>query len=729
MQCTSFIKRLMLTALSIVMLVSVTACGAKIEGANQKGTPPSGTTLVAASTPESSATLGSKWAMALGGSYTDDATHLLATSDGGVLVIGSTRSSGAGESDGLAIKLDANNKIQWAHAFGGPRDDSFNSAGQMSDGGFILAGSTQSFDEKMSDAWLVKIDREGNIVWQKTLGEKAVDYVFDLKITPNDEIVLVGTTQSYGERWQDIWASKVDSNGTIVWQKVYYTDYSEFGNALAVTQDNQAVLIGQGHGNDRDIYTIKINIDDGEIIWKKTYNLAGNQGSSSIIPTTDGGFLLAGSSFVSGGTTDGILMKINGDGNPIWGNIIGTPEDAEYFDSAVSTQNGYVIAGQTASFGKGGDDAWVIEVDEDGNIKQQLFFGDRDYDHLNSITVTNDGRIFATGSTLSFNSSAWDIVVLGLDKDLAMIGCNYCGDTFAFATSPEINPKDWEELKSDASDFAEAESTGIMTGVMSEIQMRVLWSQDENIAIAPAENATSIQSTATVQAFQAMSTATVQAYQTSRSQITATAQAYKSQAAAMTHKEIPDTWNSLLSEEFTDNRRNWSFGDKDNEYWIGNRRVSDGKYLWRIDKAKQDLVSWTLPGDSEILADFFVSVEIQISGSRDSCSGLRFRGDGENYYLFEICPSQYYRLSSHSEEDGWKTLIDWSRSDFIQSNDWNRLAIMAQGSHFEFYINDQSIDALDDDRWSTGNIAIAIDMNKVGAAATFEFDNLVVINP
>lgn len=141
-------------------------------------------------------------------------------------------------------------------------------------------------------------------------------------------------------------------------------------------------------------------------------------------------------------------------------------------------------------------------------------------------------------------------------------------------------------------------------------------------------------------------------------------------------------------------------------------------------------VSWDWPIGVGEISDFYLSVEARrVSGPASSaCYGLWFRGSGYNYYIFEICDDQTYAVYSHSEQEGWETLLGLTSSYAIKPNQWNKVAVAAEGNRFEFYINDQLVDTLANSRWTNGLVGIMIEVN-AGDTAVFEFDNFVVRRP
>jgi uncharacterized delta-60 repeat protein len=154
-----------------------------------------------------------QWAKTYGGTDSDFAYSVQQTSDGGYILAGLTRSFGAGSDDILLIKTDANGDIIWAKTYGGTNDDLAYSVQQTSDGGYILAGLTRSFGAGYLDIFLIKTDANGNIQWAKTYGGTSRDEAYSVQQTSDGGYMVAGYTQSFGAGGYDIFLIKTDANG------------------------------------------------------------------------------------------------------------------------------------------------------------------------------------------------------------------------------------------------------------------------------------------------------------------------------------------------------------------------------------------------------------------------------------------------------------------------------------------------------------------------------------
>jgi len=222
----------------------------------------------------------------------------------------------AGESDYSSIvscTTGDNPEAAWNKTFGGAEDDNGYSVQQTSDGGYIITGHTDSYGAGGYDVWLIKTDSSGSVAWNKTFGGSSGDGGYSVQQTSDGGYIIVGITYSYGAGGGDVWLIKTNSSGNVAWNKTF----------------------GGSSG------------DDGY----------------SVQQTSDGGYIIVGITYSYGaGSADVWLIKTDSSGNEIWDKTFGGSDD----DSGISVQQtsdgGYIIAGETFSYGAGSNDVWLIKV-------------------------------------------------------------------------------------------------------------------------------------------------------------------------------------------------------------------------------------------------------------------------------------------------------------------------------------------------------------------------------
>jgi len=377
---------------------------------------------------------GAEWAKSYGGAKDDYAYSIQQTSDGGYIVAGSTRSFGVGWDDIWVLKLNANGDVVWQKIYGGSAYDYANSIQQTSDGGYIVAGSTWSFGAGNYDIWVLKLDANGTVVWQKTYGGSDWDRAYSIQQTSDGGYIVAGETYSFGAG-NNFWVIKLDANGTVVWQKTYGGSWNESAKSIQQTSDGGYIVAGWtrsfGVGWD-DFWVLKLDAN-GDVVWQKIYGGPGYDYANSIQQTSDGGYIVAGETYSFGaGGYDFWVLKLNANGDVVWQKTYGGSYD-DYAKSIQQTSDGgYIVAGYTDSFGVGWTDIWVLKLNANGDVVWQKTYGGSSSDYANSIQQTSDGGYIVAGC------GAGDFWVLKLDANGEIPNCGYMGTSIATVTTPDF---------------------------------------------------------------------------------------------------------------------------------------------------------------------------------------------------------------------------------------------------------------------------------------------------
>jgi len=366
--------------------------------------------------------MASKWQKTFGGSYDDDAYAITPTKDGGFIVAGDTESSDNGESDVYLIKIDKNGNKIWQKTFGGSYDATADTITPTKDGGFIVAGNTESSGnyEGDSDVYLIKIDKNGNKIWQKTFGGSDFDYADAITPTKDGGFIVAGYTESIDNGESDVYLIKIDKNGNEIWQKTFGGSDFDYADTITPTKDGGFIVAGytESSGNgEGDVYLIKID-KNGNKIWQKTFGGSDFDVANAITPTKDGGFIVAGDTKSFGnGEKDVYLIKIDKNGNKIWQKTFGGSDFDEANAITPTKDGGFIVAGDTKSFGNGGYDVYLIKIDKNGNKIWQKTFGGSYFDKAYAITPTKDGGFIVAGDTKSFGNGGYDVYLIKIDKN------------------------------------------------------------------------------------------------------------------------------------------------------------------------------------------------------------------------------------------------------------------------------------------------------------------------
>jgi hypothetical protein len=358
------------------------------------------------------------------GPNNDHASSVQQTSDGGYIVAGRTNSFGAGNYDVLLVKTDANGNVQWAKTYGGTSADFAYSVQQTSDGGYILTGYTESFGAGGRDIFLIKTDADGNIQWAKTYGGTHWDEARSVQQTSDGGYIVAGYTRSFGPSWNgEFFLIKTDADGEVQWAKTYGGLGWDEASSVQQTSDNGYIVAGFtaafGAGA-YDLFLIK-TYANGDVQWAKTYGGTSYDVASSVQQTSDEGYIVAGWTISFGaGDYDAFLVKTDENGNVQWAKTYG----GTYWDQASSVQQtsdgGYIVAGFTASFGAGAYDLFLIKTDANGDVQWAKTYGGTDWDHASSVQQTSDDGYIVAGFTASFGAGFYDAFLVKTDENGGM---------------------------------------------------------------------------------------------------------------------------------------------------------------------------------------------------------------------------------------------------------------------------------------------------------------------
>ncbi|HMC00523.1 MAG TPA: hypothetical protein VKN14_05750 [Flavobacteriaceae bacterium] len=326
-----------------------------------------------------------------GGTNNEGANSVISTTDGGFAVLGYVQSldgdvTGKSDSsyDYWVLKFDANANLQWNKALGGSNDDRGREIIQTSDGGYAVLGFSTSSDLDVSensgaqDYWLAKLDSSGSIIWEKSLGFSGNDSGISLLQTNDNGYLLMGildVTASGGEgnynrssrhAGGDYWAIKLDFNGVLLWSRYYGGTFTDTPYDVIETQDDGFLIVGSSDSNDVDITANK-------------------------------------------GSYDFWVVKISSTGDMIWEKSYGGSEIDEAHAIIESGDGNYLIVGDTRSTNldvsqnNGAADLWLIKITPSGDLLWEKTFGGSSFDVGRSIVKAQGNDYFIAGSSRSID--------------------------------------------------------------------------------------------------------------------------------------------------------------------------------------------------------------------------------------------------------------------------------------------------------------------------------------
>lgn len=404
-----------------------------------------------------------QWENTIGGSSTDyigdySERQAIQTSDGGYLIGGWSTSNISGDktqnaigsADYWIVKTDANGLIIWDKTIGGTGADYLTSLLQTSDGGYLVGGYSNSGisgDKTQnsyggSDYWIVKLNSAGNIVWDLTLGGSGSGDILTSMVQTTDGGYFIGgwsnsnisgvKSENSNGGTNDYWVIKLDASGTILWQNTIGGFGDEFLRTVLQTSDGGYVLSGESNSNigvdksensigGQDYWIVKLD-NVGTIVWQNTIGGFFGDTPFSLRQTSDGGYIIGGytPSGLGGDKTepnyggqDYWIVKLDNLGSIIWQNSIGGASNDFLTSIRQTSDGGYVVGGFSSSSisgdktdpNLGGEDYWIVKLDVTGNIVWQKTIGGSNSDRLYTTEQVSGGGYILVGWSNSNASS------------------------------------------------------------------------------------------------------------------------------------------------------------------------------------------------------------------------------------------------------------------------------------------------------------------------------------
>lgn len=376
----------------------------------------------------------------MGSAFSDRGTAMVPTTDGGYIMTGYSESFGTGNWDLLVTKTNANGNVRWSKIYGNVnQDDQGYDIKQTTDGGYIITGRTD-FGSGNRDVYLLKTAANGNLTWSKTFGGGSFEEGYSVEQTSDGGYIVTGRTRMGAGGW-DVYLIKTDANGNQQWSRTYGTGNDEWGQEVHQTSDGGYIVTGTTEisGGGRNIYLVKTN-NTGTVQWTSIFRTGNDEYGYSVQQTTDGGYIVTGRTDDFGpGNWDILLLKVGSTGSLQWSTSFGgTNYDAGY-SVKQTTDGGYAIGGESSSFGSGGSDAILLKTDSKGNLQWSKTYGGNNDEEGWRVYQTSDGGYAVGGMTRSFGSGDWDMYLVKVDAS----GNGTCSQTTpgvgVVAYSPSTN--------------------------------------------------------------------------------------------------------------------------------------------------------------------------------------------------------------------------------------------------------------------------------------------------
>lgn len=343
------------------------------------------------------------------------------TSDGGYVMTGNHNSSTGGSIDAFIFKTDSSGALEWSKKVGDARTDILFSVKQVTNGNIITAGYSNSFSvDSVNQFYMMKLNSSGSILWQKVyVANPGIIMQGKRVIQTSDGGLIIGGSKQDSRKGMVY--LKTDSSGVVLWGKYIESSTLLYGlESIRETADNGFIISGNGD--------LVIKVDSmGDVTWSKTY-ITGAK-ILSVEQTAEGGYIMAGETTNwSGSHLDMFLIKTDSSGNVVWCNTYGGGNN-DYFGAAFqSSDGGYIIGGSSLSFGSGSFDMIVIKTDSAGNTLWSKTYGGAGGERVSAAYETADGWVFG-GLTSSFGN---------LLNNSYIVKTDFNGNSGCHQTSPTV---------------------------------------------------------------------------------------------------------------------------------------------------------------------------------------------------------------------------------------------------------------------------------------------------
>jgi len=333
-----------------------------------------------------------QWQKTYGGSGDDRGNEVIQTTDGGYAILGYSQSNDGdvsenfGFSDYWVSKLDASGNILWEKSLGYAGTDTGISIKETNDLGFLLTGvldvtasggNGNSKNTKINhaggDYWVIKLNMAGDKQWSKYYGGTFTDTPYDVIETEDNGYIIVGSSDSAdvdissSQGTYDFWVIKINSTGTMVWEKSFGGSEIDEAFSIIKSSDGNYVIVGDTRSNDKnvshnngasDLWIIKIS-PSGNLLWEKTFGGTSFDAGRSISNTSDNGFLISGSSrsmdgdlTTNQGQNDVWVIKIDSNGSLLWQKSLGGSNIDFAYDAIALDDNSFIVIGESSSADK-----------------------------------------------------------------------------------------------------------------------------------------------------------------------------------------------------------------------------------------------------------------------------------------------------------------------------------------------------------------------------------------
>lgn len=390
-----------------------------------------------------------EWLKTIGGSGEDSGSKIIATTDGGYMLVGTTNSfdgditdKTTSDNDIWVVKLTNDGSIVWSRTYGSTLSDKGYSIIAANDGNYVISGYVSGGDKDVSefagsrDFWIFKINPSGDIIWENSFGYAGNDQAFDVFQTEDNGYFVSGIIDVSASNGQgntgnprtanahaggDYWVMKLDPAGELMWSRYYGGTFTDNAYQAVETANGDFIIVGFSDSEDVDISNNKgaydywvVRISQGDILWQKNYGGSEIDIPYAISKTLDGNYIIVGDTRSADqditnaiGNADVWAITINGNGDMLQQKSFGGTQFDTARSVATLSNGNYVVTATTrsndgdATANNGQNDIWTILLNENLELIFEKSIGGSNFDFGEYSIESNDNKIITIGSTES----------------------------------------------------------------------------------------------------------------------------------------------------------------------------------------------------------------------------------------------------------------------------------------------------------------------------------------
>ena len=349
----------------------------------------------------------------------DYGRYLIQTNDDGYLVAGNTSLLGDNYSNVLMLKVDHTGEQVWRKDYTYSSNDRVNTVIELEDGSLVMAGFSTSNTNSSKDLLIMRTDSEGNIEWQSLYGDTRDEIANSISSASDGGFIIAGEITNENTGNSSCYLLKVNNNGEFEWDRSFGGSLNDQGFFLISANDGGFVITGVTRSqsdSSGDLWLIKVN-NTGEILWEKTFGGENFESGRSLQQTSDDGYIIVGQTESFGnGNNDAYLLKTDSQGNEIWSRTYGGSGTDQGRYVVETLDQGYIISGYTDSYGSmGGFNFWLIKTDSNGDLEWQEYYGGSGDDRAFCGIQASDGGYAIVGQSNTGGSTGVDILLVKTD--------------------------------------------------------------------------------------------------------------------------------------------------------------------------------------------------------------------------------------------------------------------------------------------------------------------------